>query len=82
MKHFSQFLVEYIQFIQGHKNSKGENAPWVIKSHKTNKILSSHKTKEEAKEHLKNMHVFGEGETEIVEESLMEIWKRLSMRNY
>jgi hypothetical protein len=51
-------LLEYIEFIKNHKNSKGENAPWVIKSHETHKILSSHKTKEEAKKHLQQMHMF------------------------
>jgi len=55
-----RLLVEYIQLMKGHKNSKGELAPYVIRSHKTNKILSSHKSRQAAKEHLKNMHIFGE----------------------
>lgn len=49
-------LVEYVQYIEGHKNSNGEKAPWVIKSHETGKILSSHKSKSAAKKHLQNMH--------------------------
>lgn len=49
-------LLEYIQKIEGHENSKGEKAPWVIKSHKTDKILSSHKSKKAAEKHLQNMH--------------------------
>ena len=53
-----ELLIEYIVYINGHKNSKGENAPWVIKSHKTHKILSSHKSKEAAKKHLQQMHIF------------------------
>lgn len=53
-------LLEYICYIKNHKNSKGEKSPWVIKSHKTNKILSSHKTEKDAKEHLKQIHIFGE----------------------
>jgi hypothetical protein len=36
----------------GHKNSQGLDAPWVIKSHETGKILSSHKSKKEAEKHL------------------------------
>ena len=52
------FLVEYIQHRDGHKNSKGENCPWVIVSHKTGKILSSHPSKEKAEEHLKQMRIF------------------------
>jgi hypothetical protein len=50
--------LSYIQYIKNHKNSKGENAPWVIRDHETGKILSSHKTKEEAEKHLKRMQMF------------------------
>lgn len=52
-------LFEYIEKIEGYKNSKGEIAPWVIKSHETRKILSSHKTKQAAKNHLQQMHIHG-----------------------
>ena len=54
-------LLEYVKRMPGHKNSKGEPAPWVIVSHKTGKVLSSHKTKEDAEEHLRHMHIFKEG---------------------
>jgi len=53
-----QLLLEYVKHIPGHKNSEGEIAPWVIISHTTNKIISSHKTKEDAKKHLQQMHIF------------------------
>jgi hypothetical protein len=46
----------YVVNVPGHKNSDGESAPWVIKSHETGKILSSHKTESEAKSHLQDMH--------------------------
>ncbi|MEI6389043.1 MAG: hypothetical protein WCQ50_20740 [Spirochaetota bacterium] len=61
----SAFLkVSYVAHVPGHKNSKGEAAPWVIKSHETGKILSSHKTKAEAKAHLQQMHIHkGSGKT-------------------
>lgn len=49
-------LLEYVTKVEGHKNSKGEPAPWVIKSHETGKILSSHKTKKAAESHLQDMH--------------------------
>jgi len=52
-------LKEYIEYVKGHMNSKNEIAPWVIKSHNTDKIISSHKTKKEAKEHLKQMKMYG-----------------------
>ena len=51
-------VVSYIQHIPGHKNSKGESAPWVIKDHKIHEILRSYKTEQEAKDGLKNMHIF------------------------
>ena len=54
----------YIQYVPGHKNSDGDSAPYVIKSHKNNKILSSHKTRDDAKKHLIDIKVhasFGAG---------------------
>lgn len=50
--------ISYIKYQKGHKNSKGEEAPWVIISHETGKILASFKTKEEAEKHLKRMQYF------------------------
>lgn len=48
----------YVQYLKGHKNSEGESAPWVIKDHKTGRILSSHATESAAKKHLKQMQYF------------------------
>jgi hypothetical protein len=50
-------LIEFVEHRPGHKNSKGEAAPWVIISHETKEILSSHKTKEEAEAHLRDMEI-------------------------
>lgn len=64
-------LLEYIEYIEGHKNSKGEKCPWVIKSHKDNHIISSHPTEEKAKKHLRQIEFFkhhGSIVTEAVEE--------------
>ncbi len=55
-----QPLYEYVCHIKGHRNSNGELAEWVIKSHETGKILSSHKSEQKAKEHLQQMHIFNE----------------------
>lgn len=55
-----QPLYEYVCHMKGHRNSNGELAEWVIKSHETGKILSSHKSEKKAKEHLQQMHIFGE----------------------
>lgn len=49
--------LSYVQHVPGHKDSKGEAAPWVVKSHSTGEILSSHKTEAEARAHLKQMQV-------------------------
>ena len=51
-------LLEYVDYVSGHENSKGENAPWVIKSHTTGRIISSHKSKKEAQQHLKQIQMF------------------------
>jgi hypothetical protein len=56
---FVDYLVEFVVHMPGHKNSAGEEAPWVIKSHTTGKVLSSHKSRTAAKSQLKNMHIFG-----------------------
>ena len=57
-----QPLYEYVCHIKGHRNSKGELAEWVIKSHETGEILSSHKSEKKAKEPLQQMHIFQEAE--------------------
>lgn len=51
-------LVEYVRYRRGHKNSNGESAPWVIISHSTGKVLSSHKSRSEAKKHLREMEYY------------------------
>lgn len=49
--------VSFIKHCPGHKNNKGESAPYCIYSHETGKLLSSHKTEAEAKKHLQQMHI-------------------------
>lgn len=60
-------LVEMVQYKKGHKNSKGEDAPWTIVSHETGKILSSHKTKKKAEEHLRQMEYYKHAKNESAE---------------
>lgn len=48
----------YIQYTEGHKNSKGESAPWTIRKHTTKEILQSYPTKNEAEEGLTRMRKF------------------------
>ena len=50
--------MESVKYVKGHKNSKGEDAPWTIVSHETGKILSSHKSEAEAKKHLQQMEYY------------------------
>jgi hypothetical protein len=50
-------LQEYVARVPGHKNSQGEDAPWVVKSHTTGKILTSYKSKEAAELGLQNMEI-------------------------
>jgi len=63
MNSFKEFVIQYllvetIVYKRGHKNSKGENAPWTIISHTTGKIISSSKTETEAKKHLRAIQYF------------------------
>jgi hypothetical protein len=53
---------KYIQKKPGHKNSKGESAPWVIIQKGTGKILSSHTSEEAAEKAFEAMesHMAGE----------------------
>ena len=57
-----------VRYQKGHKNSKGEAAPWTIVSCKTGKVLSSHKTKDDAEEHLQQMEYFKHAKNESVGE--------------
>ena len=47
-----------VKYREGHKNSKGEDAPWCIISHDTGKVISSHKSREAAEKHLKDIQMF------------------------
>lgn len=54
---------EKLGYEKGHKNSRGEDAPWVIRSHKDNRVLASFASEEDAKEHLKRMKQFSKEES-------------------
>ena len=54
---------EKLGYEKGHKNSKGEDAPWVIRSHEDNRILASFATEDEAKKHLQRMKQYSKGES-------------------
>lgn len=56
-KEASLTKTSYVKEVPGHKDSKGESAPWCIYSHDTGKLLSSHKTEKEAKEHVQHMYI-------------------------
>lgn len=47
-----------VEYKEGHKNSKGEDAPWCIVSHETGKVISSHKSRSSAESHLKDIQKF------------------------
>ena len=42
---------ETIEYKKGHKNSRGEDAPWVIRDHKNGKVLVSFSKKDDAEAH-------------------------------
>lgn len=47
-----------VRYKKGHKNSKGEKAEWCIVSHKTGRVISSHKSKSAAEKHLGEIQMF------------------------
>ena len=53
---------EKLGYEKGHKNSKGENAPWVIRSHEDNRVLASFANKKDAEEHLQRMKQYSKEE--------------------
>ena len=54
---------EKLGYEKGHKNSKGENAPWVIRSHEDNRVLASFAKKSDAEEHLQRMKQYSKTES-------------------
>lgn len=60
---------EKLGYEKGHKNSRGENAPWVIRSHEDNRILASFAHKKDAEEHLKRMKQYSKKEAKDEEMS-------------
>lgn len=54
---------EKLGYEKGHKNSKGEDAPWVIRSHEDNRILASFAKKTDAEEHLQRMKQYSKKES-------------------
>lgn len=58
---------EKLSYEKGHKNSKGEDAPWVIRSHKDDSVLASFPTKKEAENHMKTMKRYSKTEGKFTE---------------
>ena len=54
---------ETIEYEKGHKNSRGEDAPWVIRDHKNGKVLASFSKKDGAEAHLERMKHYSKGES-------------------
>lgn len=54
---------EKLGYEKGHKNSKGEDAPWVIRSHEDNRILASFAKKKDAEEHMQRMKQYSKSES-------------------
>lgn len=59
---------EKLGYEKGHKNSKGEDAPWVIRSHEDNRILASFAKKTDAEEHLQRMKQYSKQESMSADE--------------
>lgn len=59
---------EKLGYEKGHKNSKGEDAPWVIRSHEDNRILASFAKKTDAEKHLQRMKQYSKQESMSADE--------------
>lgn len=74
---FLKSKYSYVKYVEGHKNSQGEKAPWCVLEHDTGKILSSFKTEEEATSQLRNMHIHKKGSLDPKKEKELVVWCRL-----
>lgn len=59
---------EKLGYEKGHKNSKGEDDPWVIRSHEDNRILASFAKKTDAEKHLQRMKQYSKQESKSTDE--------------
>lgn len=64
---------EEIEYEKGHKNSRGEDAPWVIRGHKNGKVLASFPKKDDAEAHLERMKYYGKDEKRFSRDGLENI---------
>lgn len=55
-------IKEYLEYEKGYKNSRGEDAPWVIRDHKGGKVLASFAKKDDAEAHLERMRRYSKDE--------------------
>lgn len=53
---------ETLSYEKGHRNSRGEDAPWVIRDHKGGKVLASFAKKADAEAHLERMQRYSKNE--------------------
>lgn len=58
---------EKLGYEKGHKNSRGENAPWVIRDHKNGKVLASFAKKGDAEAHLERMKHYKKNENSVMD---------------
>ena len=63
---------EKLGYEKGHKNSKGEDAPWVIRSHKDNRVLASFPTKKKAEDQMQRMKQYSKTESKKSESTTTE----------
>lgn len=56
----SESSYEKLEYEKGHKNSKGEDAPWVIRSHTDGRVLASFADKDAAEQHLARMKSYAD----------------------
>lgn len=62
MESVGESAYEKLSYEKGHKNSKGEDAPWVIRSHADGRILASFAKKADAEQHLARMKGYADKE--------------------
>ncbi len=59
----NESVYEKLSFEKGHKDSKGNDAPWVIHSHEDGKVLASFANKDDAVQHLARMKNYSKRES-------------------
>jgi len=78
----NESVYEKLSFEKGHKDSKGNDAPWVIRSHDDGKVLVSFANKDDAVQHLARMKNYSKKESFMSLKSVLHESRTKKLESY